>query len=223
MNYKCYILTMEKLDISSFKNAINSLNSILIRYQKDNYDIDIRDAVIQRFEYTYSLAIKMMNRYINLYSSDTISDMTFNEIIRKAIHNHNKYQIEDGLSEQELLYAKIIRDADKIDILYTIKAEPFTTLYGREDISSEVLTDKVYHSIMNGKLPDYKDEETDVDDWINKAGYIFDLYFPYSLQTIRADIFTCLHRVNYQDEQTKERVADIEKMLIDYFEKNTNK
>ena len=25
-----------------------------------------------------------MNRYINLYSSDTISDMTFNEIIRKA-------------------------------------------------------------------------------------------------------------------------------------------
>ena len=84
MNYKCYILTMEKLDISSFKNAINSLNSILIRYQKDNYDIDIRDAVIQRFEYTYSLAIKMMNRYINLYSSDTISDMTFNEIIRKA-------------------------------------------------------------------------------------------------------------------------------------------
>ena len=75
---------MENLDISSFKNAINSLNSILIRYQKDNYDIDIRDAVIQRFEYTYSLAIKMMNRYINLYSSDTISDMTFNEIIRKA-------------------------------------------------------------------------------------------------------------------------------------------
>ena len=54
MNYKCYILTMEKLDISSFKNAINSLNSILIRYQKDNYDIDIRDAVIQRFEYTYN-------------------------------------------------------------------------------------------------------------------------------------------------------------------------
>ena len=57
---------MEKLDISSLKNAINSLDSILIRYQKDNYDIDIRDAVIQRFEYTYSLAIKMMNRYINL-------------------------------------------------------------------------------------------------------------------------------------------------------------
>ena len=75
---------MEKLDISSLKNAINSLDSILIRYQKDNYDIDIRDAVIQRFEYTYSLAIKMMNRYINLYSSDSISDMTFNEIIRKA-------------------------------------------------------------------------------------------------------------------------------------------
>ena len=149
-----------------------------------------------------------------------IKETTYDEIIRKAIHNHNKHQIEDGLSEQELLYAKIIRDADKIDILYTIKIEPFTTLYGKEDISDEILTDKVYNSIMNGELPYYKDKKTDVDDWVNKAGYIFDLYFPYSLQTIRSDLFTCLYRVNYQDEQTKERIANIEKMLIDYFEKN---
>ncbi len=75
---------MDNLDTTSFEKAINSLNSIINRYQKDNFDIDIRDAVIQRFEYTYSLAVKMMTRYINMVSPSEQTDMTFNEIIRKA-------------------------------------------------------------------------------------------------------------------------------------------
>jgi len=40
---------MEELDISSFERAIASLNSILLRYQRDCGDIDIRDGVIQRY------------------------------------------------------------------------------------------------------------------------------------------------------------------------------
>ncbi len=75
---------MENLDTTSFEKAINSLNSIINRYKRDNFDVDIRDAVIQRFEYTYSLAVKMMTRYINLVSPSEQTDMTFNEIIRKA-------------------------------------------------------------------------------------------------------------------------------------------
>ena len=61
------ILTiMETIDISSFEKVLSSLEAILIRYEKENFDIDIRDAVIQRFEYTYSLAIKMVTRFLNL-------------------------------------------------------------------------------------------------------------------------------------------------------------
>lgn len=76
--------TMEDLNISSFEKALNSLNSILTRYSKEGCDADIRDAVIQRFEYTYSLAVKMLVRFINLQSPETDSSMTFNEIIRTA-------------------------------------------------------------------------------------------------------------------------------------------
>lgn len=75
---------MESLDILSFEKALKSLDSILKRYVEDNFDIDIRDAVIQRFEYTYSLAVKMLVRFINLNSPETNSNMTFNEIIRTA-------------------------------------------------------------------------------------------------------------------------------------------
>ncbi|MBQ6546387.1 MAG: HD domain-containing protein [Bacilli bacterium] len=38
-------------------------------------------------------------------------------LVGKAVRYHNKYSIGEGLNEQELLHAKIIRDADKIDII----------------------------------------------------------------------------------------------------------
>src|SRR5574344_62848 len=45
------------------------------------------------------------------------ADLLFKDnLIDRAIKNHNKLVIEDGLNSQELLQAKIIRDADKIDI-----------------------------------------------------------------------------------------------------------
>lgn len=44
-------------------------------------------------------------------------DKKYYNIIVKAVKNHNKYKIEEGLKEKELLHAKLIRDADKLDIL----------------------------------------------------------------------------------------------------------
>ncbi|MDY6310308.1 MAG: HI0074 family nucleotidyltransferase substrate-binding subunit [Cyanobacteriota bacterium] len=86
---------MQNIDLTSFEKAICSLNSILERYKRDNYDIDIRDAVIQRFEYTYSLAVKMMKRYISSQMPEIPTDLTFNEIIRQA----NKF----GLLKTDLI------------------------------------------------------------------------------------------------------------------------
>ena len=44
-----------------------------------------------------------------------IADDSADEIIRKAVKYHNKYGLPDGLSNKELVYCNIIRDADKID------------------------------------------------------------------------------------------------------------
>ena len=75
---------METLNLTFFENAINSLESIISRYEKEN-DIDIRDSVIQRFEYTYSMSLKMISRFLKQNDiSEEISSMTFNEIIRRA-------------------------------------------------------------------------------------------------------------------------------------------
>lgn len=47
-----------------------------------------------------------------------VADSHADNLILTAIRNHNKYAIEDGLETEELKFAKIIRDADKLDIFY---------------------------------------------------------------------------------------------------------
>ena len=47
-----------------------------------------------------------------------IENNKYDEIIIKAVKNHNKFKIEEGLTYEEELFAKIIRDADKLDLFY---------------------------------------------------------------------------------------------------------
>ena len=50
------------------------------------------------------------------YISNYVTDEEDKLIVLKAVKNHNKYMIEDGLTEKELFFTKLTRDADKLDI-----------------------------------------------------------------------------------------------------------
>lgn len=52
----------------------------------------------------------------------------YDKIIKLAIVNHNRTYIEEGLTERELLHAKIIRDADKTDIYSVLISENKKTI-----------------------------------------------------------------------------------------------
>jgi nucleotidyltransferase substrate binding protein (TIGR01987 family) len=75
-----------KIDLTALEKAHNSLKEIIERYKNESNDLAIRDAVIQRFEYTYSLALKMIRRYLELSLDESlaIDGMDFNAIIRKS-------------------------------------------------------------------------------------------------------------------------------------------
>lgn len=75
-----------KLDFSSMKKAIKSLGKAIARTQKEPLDEELRDAVIQRFEYTYELACKMMKRQIEQESPNPseIDQLSFKDLLRTA-------------------------------------------------------------------------------------------------------------------------------------------
>ncbi len=77
---------MKNIDLSPFEKALASLFEVIEIYNKDKTNLIARDSMFQRFEYTYSLALKMIKRYFTngAFVFENIDSMTFNEMIRQA-------------------------------------------------------------------------------------------------------------------------------------------
>lgn len=149
-----------------------------------------------------------------------IKEEKYDAIIYKSIENHNKLQIEKGLSEQELLHAKIIRDADNIDIfrgLLEQKIEDFGKM-GTKDISKEVLSPYFYESFKEKRLLEYDKAETDMDIMVAIIAHIYALEFKESLQIIKENdyINRFIERLNCQDYDTREKMYEIARMSMEY-------
>ncbi len=73
-----------KLDSSSLEKAIASLSQAWHEYEKHPENEFIRDASIQRFEYTYELSHKMLRRYLAISepSREEVGAMSFPDLIR---------------------------------------------------------------------------------------------------------------------------------------------
>ncbi|MCY4165770.1 MAG: HI0074 family nucleotidyltransferase substrate-binding subunit [Gammaproteobacteria bacterium] len=69
-----------------FERAIRRLEEGLARYREDTSDIQIRDGLIQRFEFTYELGHKVLKRYLEYVSAspEQFDEMTFQDLIRTA-------------------------------------------------------------------------------------------------------------------------------------------
>lgn len=115
----------------------------------------------------------------NYVKKTNLEEKDYN-VVKVAIENHSRYEIEGKLSEQELLHSKIIRDADKIDILYQFSNPKILELKNDDSEISKKIKDDFY----NHKCIKYIDIKTVNDRVISVISLVFDLNFDYSKNTI---------------------------------------
>ena len=144
----------------------------------------------------------------------------YDETIIKAVKNHNKFKIEDGLTPKQEVFAKIIRDADKIDIFYE-SVDMFWK--GKEqEVESSMISEEVVKIIKNQSQTMRKAEESPVDNIMRVIAFIFDLNFKESFQIIKREnyINRILDRYNFIDEYTKQKVEEIRKIANEYIQEH---
>lgn len=79
-----YTGLMTILDISSLKSAVLQLQQGIEAAEKEPSKEIMRDGVIQRFEYCYELAQKMIRRTLETQFDEKVDSMTWNDVLRTA-------------------------------------------------------------------------------------------------------------------------------------------
>lgn len=127
--------------------------------------------------------------------------------ISKSIYYHNKLKVEN-LNEEELLIAKIVRDADKLDIIDTQNNQITDNYF--------IIDDQIILAIKNHTLLDNSISTHDIDNIFRGICFIFDLNFDYSKNIMLKIIdrkFRLLESYNIN-------IKDLEKEIINYVKEN---
>ena len=76
----------DKLNLAPLEKAVSRLTEGLARYEKDITDTQIRDGLIQRFEFSYEITHKMLKRHLEAVSPtpEQFDAMAFADLIRSA-------------------------------------------------------------------------------------------------------------------------------------------
>lgn len=121
------------------------------------------------------IEILKKDNYINKY----IQDKDNQQLVLKAIDNHNKKLIDKNLTEIELLFSKLIRDADKLDIFYLL------TVNNDKKEDNDLISPKVLNDFLAGNLVDNKDVQNSIDLRLSKLCWFFEINFSESFKIIK--------------------------------------
>lgn len=115
---------------------------------------------------------------------DFIASSEENDVIRAAIGEHNVYEVGGDLSKRELHFARLIRDADKLDIfrVYVMYREKNINVWNVDwsDLEKQSISDSVMAQARARRLVKTQSKATFMDFYVGALCFYFDLNFPIS-------------------------------------------
>lgn len=136
------------------------------------------------------------------------------ELIRVAVKNHNKYSVEEGLTDRQKLFCNIIRDADKVDIFRIASSGSLPMNNNFEPLKEEDLI-----SFKSQKLNKINKLQTFYTSIFNHLCYIFDINFKESFKIISENNFIRDYKyfiLLWSDFKIEEELLDCFDEAIEY-------
>lgn len=106
------------------------------------------------------------------------------ELIEKAVRFHSLYRIPEDLSEREVLFCQIVRDADKVDIYRANFETGVHIVYQvtEEELKSSTITPDVYEVFCQERAIPRDIRRTVADNLVGHVALSFELVYPKSRQ-----------------------------------------
>lgn len=208
-------LNLEKEDLELAK-VIALLHDIGRFEQARQYDDYVDHRTVDHAD--YGVMMLSNNNFIRKF----VDSDEYDSIILAAIKNHNKYQIESGLSEKELLHTKLIRDADKTDNFRVKKVDDVKDMANIDEkvMINQEITDEIYNDFLNHKTILLTKRKTFADMWVSYIAQIFDYNFTSGLKYLRENdyINILIDRFDWKKDDTLKKLEVIRKTANDYID-----
>ncbi len=154
------------------------------------------------------------------YIRNYIDDNKYDEIIFTAVYEHNRYEISKDLTKQEELFCKIIKDADKLDIIY----ETIYIYWQEEERIKQVefgkLSPQMLEDFYAKKLANNKNRVSETDQILRFSSFIYDINFKYSFEILKEsnNMSKMIDRFDYKVLETKQEMMKIKEIVNQYIE-----
>lgn len=117
---------------------------------------------------------------------DYAEDGSEDGLLRKVVSCHSAYRVPEEYDKRTKMFADILRDADKVDILRVNVETPLEEIYNvpTEVLRSEAVTPRVLQAFQEGHAVLRALKRTAVDNVVGHISLVFELVFPASLQMV---------------------------------------
>ena len=151
-----------------------------------------------------------------------VEDTSKDALVEKAIRLHNVFMLPENLTDQELLFCNILRDADKIDIIRVNRETPMSEIYDlpEAEFYTTPISDKVYEAALQGINVNREYSRTAVDYLIGHICFVYGLVFQESFrQVMKQGYLDQMLQFQSRNPETAERFSQIRAAVLSGFTK----
>lgn len=166
-----------------------------------------------------SADILFIDGNVRMFTDDSSED----ELLEKVIRLHNVYILPDGLSERELLFVNLLRDADKVDIIKVNCITPRAEIYDipEADFRASTISQDVYEDIISEHNVDRNHSKTPADYIIGHIAFVYGLVYKQSFIEVRQQGYLD-HMLDFRSDvpDTKEKFKMIKETINKYIDRH---
>ncbi len=143
------------------------------------------------------------------------------QLMERAVRFHNVYRLPEYLSEREKLFADILRDADKADILRVNCETPRTEIYDlpEEAFTDSEMSDEIYQAMITNGEVNRQYSKTGIDFIMGHIGFVYGLVFEESRKIVKEQGYLAkLLAFESNNPATAERIRQVRKAVEQYLQ-----
>lgn len=145
------------------------------------------------------------------------------ELIEKAVRYHSLYRIPEDLTEREVMFCQILRDADKVDIYRANFETGVHIVYQvtEEELQRSEITPEVYEVFCEERAIPRDIRRTVADNLVGHVALSFELVYPKSRQLAEEQGFVWkLLETKFTNPETIKTIEQICARIKTWYDKN---